>query len=47
MNRLILASYGQLATERKQTLQMMIGKVDILHAFSVFREDDQSIKEKF
>ena len=46
MNLLILASHGQLAQGMKQTLQMIIGEVDNLHAFSAFRDDDQSIKEK-
>lgn len=46
MNLLILASHGQLAQGMKKTLQMIIGEVDNLHAFSAFRDDDQSIKEK-
>ncbi len=45
MNLLILASHGQLAQGMKQTMQMIIGEVDDLYAFSVFRDDDDSLKE--
>lgn len=46
MNLLILASHGNLAQGMKQTLQMIIGEVDNLYAFSAFREDERSMKEQ-
>lgn len=46
MNKIILASHGELAQGMKQTAAMIIGESENIYALSAFRDEDQPIKEQ-
>lgn len=46
MNKIILASHGELAQGMKQTAAMIIGESERIYALSAFRDEDQPIKEQ-
>lgn len=45
MTQIILASHGNLAKGMKDTLNMIIGDVSMVEAFSSYRDEDVSIRE--
>lgn len=46
MNKIILASHGELSQGMKQTAGMIIGEGENIYAMSAFRDEDQPIKEQ-
>ncbi|WP_314575536.1 PTS fructose transporter subunit IIA [Enterococcus gilvus] len=46
MNKIILASHGDLSQGLKQTVSMIIGDEGNIFALSAFRDDDQPIKNQ-
>lgn len=46
MNKIILASHGELSQGMKQTAEMIIGEGENIYAMSAFRDEDQPIKEQ-
>ncbi|WP_127837461.1 PTS sugar transporter subunit IIA [Clostridium prolinivorans] len=45
MNQVILASHGKLAQGMKDTLNMIVGNLETVQAFSSYRDEEKSIKE--
>lgn len=46
MNKIILASHGELSQGMKQTAGMIIGEGEQIFALSAFRDEDEPIKEQ-
>lgn len=46
MNRIILASHGEMSQGLKQTASMIIGDGGNIYALSAFRDEDEPIKEQ-
>ena len=45
MNQVILASHGELAKGMKNTLDMIVGDLKTVQAFSSYRDEEKNIKE--
>ncbi|SKA79032.1 PTS system, mannose-specific IIA component/PTS system, fructoselysine and glucoselysine-specific IIA component [Clostridium sp. USBA 49] len=45
MNQVILASHGKLAQGMKDTLNMIVGNLETVQAFSSYRDEEKNIKE--
>lgn len=45
MNQIILASHGELAKGMKNTLDMIVGDLKTVQAFSSYRDEEKNIKE--
>lgn len=45
MNQVILASHGELAKGMKDTLNMIVGNLETVQAFSSYRDEEKNIKE--
>ncbi|WP_327796006.1 PTS fructose transporter subunit IIA [Tetragenococcus koreensis] len=43
MNQILLASHGELAKGMLQTVSMLIGELDNIHAFSSYRDDEAGL----
>ncbi|MTD41856.1 PTS fructose transporter subunit IIA [Erwinia sp. CPCC 100877] len=46
MNKIILASHGELAQGMKQTVSMLIGTENQIYALSAFRDEDEKIDDQ-
>jgi fructoselysine and glucoselysine-specific PTS system IIA component len=46
MNKIILASHGELAQGMKQTVSMLIGTENQIYALAAFRDEDEKIDDQ-
>lgn len=46
MNQILLASHGELAKGMLQTMSMLIGELDNIHAFSSYRDDEGGLLQR-